>query len=256
MLDQVTPLLITYNEACNIERTLGKLAWARRIVVIDSGSTDGTLEILAGCAQAEVAHRPFGDFASQCNFGLTLVTTTWVLSLDADYVLSDELIEELTTLHPSANTIGYRADFIYCIQGRALHGSLYPPRVVLFRTGSATYAQAGHAHRLEISGSVQDLRGRLYHDDRKPLARWLASQRAYAEDEAAYLLNGARLNRADRLRRMAWPAPLAALFYVLFVKRCILDGWPGWYYALQRLIAEGLLALEIIDRRLSGGGKR
>ena len=50
---------------------------------------------------------------------------------------------------------------------------------------------------------------------------------------------------------MGWPAPIAALLYVLFVKRCILDGWPGWYYALQRLFAETLLALEILDRRIA-----
>ena len=60
---------------------------------------------------------------------------------------------------------------------------------------------------------------------------------------------GGQLARADRLRLMGWPAPFAALLHVLFVKRCILDGWPGWYYALQRLFAETLLALEILDRR-------
>jgi glycosyltransferase involved in cell wall biosynthesis len=256
MLDQITPLVITYQEASNIARTLGKLAWARRIVVIDSGSTDGTLEILASCAAVEIVHRPFTDFAGQCNFGLTLVATPWVLSLDADYVLTDALNAELAALRPDADTMGYRASFIYCIHGRPLRGSLYPPRIVLYRTGAASYAQAGHAHRLAIAGPVRDLRGRIYHDDRKPIARWLATQRAYACSEADHLFGGAVLNRPDRLRRMAWPAPFAALFYVLFVNRCILDGWPGWYYALQRLIAETLLALEIIDRRLrQGDGK-
>ena len=52
---------------------------------------------------------------------------------------------------------------------------------------------------------------------------------------------------------MGWPAPFAALLHVLFFKRCILDGWPGWYYALQRLFAETLLALEILDRRYCCG---
>jgi len=254
MLDQITPLLITYNEACNIARTLGQLEWARRIVVIDSGSTDGTLDILAGCARAEVVYRPFSDFASQCNFGLTLVTTPWVLSLDADYRLCDDLIGELAALQPGPNTIGYRASFIYCIHGRALRGSLYPPRVVLYRTGTARYAQTGHGHRLEISGPVRELRGRIYHDDRKPLSRWVASQHVYAAAEADFLLSGTTVSRVDRLRRMAWPAPFAVLLYVLFVKGCLLDGWRGWHYALQRLIAEALLALEIIDRRLRGGG--
>jgi hypothetical protein len=99
------------------------------------------------------------------------------------------------------------------------------------------------------------LRGVIYHDDRKPLSRWLAAQQRYAFDEANYLLNRAAradqsLTPADRVRLLGWPAPIAALLYVLFVKRCILDGWPGWSYALQRLFAETLLALEITDRRI------
>jgi glycosyltransferase involved in cell wall biosynthesis len=254
MLDQITPLIITYNEACNIARTLGGLSWARRIVVVDSGSTDGTLDIVAGCGRAEVAHRPFTDFASQCNFGLTLVTTPWVLSLDADYLLGGDLIDELAALKPEPQTMGYRARFIYCIHGQDLCRSLYPPRVVLYRMGVASYTQAGHAHRLAISGLVGELRNPIRHDDRKPLDRWLASQRTYASAEADHLLAAGPANRADRLRRMAWPAPLGVLPYVLFVKGCVLDGWAGWYYALQRLLAEALLAIEIIDRRLGGDG--
>jgi glycosyltransferase involved in cell wall biosynthesis len=254
MLDRITPLLITYNEACNIARTLAALDWAHRIVVVDSGSTDGTLDILARFAQVEVVHRPFDDFARQCNFGLTLIGTPWVLSLDADYLLTSELIAELAKLDPSLNTMGYRANFIYCIHGRALRGSLYPPRVVLFRAGTATYGQTGHAHHLKISGPVEELHGRIRHDDRKPLSRWLAAQRTYAAQEADHLLAGHPLNRIDRLRRMAWPAPLLVLLYVLLVKRCVFDGWPGWYYAQQRLIAEALLAVEIIDRRQRADG--
>ena len=49
---------------------------------------------------------------------------------------------------------------------------------------------------------------------------------------------------------MGWPAPIGVFLYTLFVKRCLFDGWPGWYYALQRTIAEMLIALEIADRRL------
>lgn len=251
MLDRITPLIITFNEAPNIARTVAALGWARRIVIVDSGSTDGTLDILARFPQVQVVHRPFDDFACQCNFGLTLVSTPWVLSLDADYLLTPELTAELEALDPDANTMGYRAGFIYCIHGRNLRGSLYPPRVVLFRVGAAGYGQTGHAHHLEISGGVEGLRGRIRHDDRKPLSRWLSSQRTYAVQEADHLLAGHPLSLVDRLRRMAWPAPLLVLLYVLLVKRCVLGGWPGWYYALQRLIAEALLAVEIIERRLS-----
>jgi glycosyltransferase involved in cell wall biosynthesis len=251
MLDQITPLILTHDEACNIERTLEKLRWARRILVVDSGSTDGTLDILARYPQIEVLPHGFTDFARQWNFGLAQISAGWTLSLDADYVLTDELIDEIAGLHPSAETMGYGVCFTYCIQGRPLRASLYPSRVVLFRAGAATYDQDGHTQRLRIAGKVEELRGRIRHDDRKPISRWLTSQRIYARDEALHLLSGRPLSRADRLRRLAWPAPFAVLLYVLFVKGCFRDGWHGWLYALQRLIAESLLALELIERRLA-----
>src|SRR5215472_11278304 len=92
--DQITPLIITYNEAPNISRTLDKVLWARRIVVIDSGSTDETVEILQRHPRVEVVEHPFMDVADQCNYGLTHVKSSWVLCLDADWELSDELVNE------------------------------------------------------------------------------------------------------------------------------------------------------------------
>ena len=253
MYGQITPLIITYNEAPNIERTLARLSWADRIIVIDSGSSDPTLEILGRHPRIEVVQHRFEGFAGQCNFGLEHVRTPWVLSLDADYELSGDLVDELATLNPADATSGYRASFIYRIHGRCLRGSLYPPRVVLFRRDRGEYFQDGHAHRLRISGETRPLAGPIYHDDRKPLERWLVSQRMYARQEAERLTSRPPPTRVDRLRRIAWPAPIAIAFYVLFVKGCVLDGWPGWYYALQRAIAEALLAVELIDRRLRGG---
>jgi glycosyltransferase involved in cell wall biosynthesis len=253
--DQITPLIITYNEAPNIARTLGKLSWAKRIVVIDSGSTDETLDMLRSFPQVDVIEHPFSDFAGQCNFGLTQVATPWVLSLDADYELSDELVEELAGLRTPDGIAGYRVRFIYRIHGRALRGALYPPRIVLYRKDKARYRNEGHGHRVAIAGEILPLAGVIYHDDRKPLARWFDSQQRYARAEARYLIETptAKLTRSDRIRRLGWLAPIGVLFYTLFVKGCILDGWPGWYYALQRLCAETLIALEILELRLRGG---
>jgi glycosyltransferase involved in cell wall biosynthesis len=256
VFDQITPLIITYNEAPNIARTLGKLSWARRIVVIDSGSTDATLDLLRGYPQVEIIAHPFSDFATQCNFGLTQIATPWVLSLDADYELGDGLVDEIGALADAdeASVGGYRARFVYRVYGRPLRGTLYPPRVVLYRAGTARYVNEGHGHRVIVEGEVRALRHAIYHDDRKPLARWFASQQRYAAEEADYLCAKPphALRRTDRLRRMAWPAPLGVLFYTLFVKGCILDGWAGWFYALQRLVAEVLIALAVLDRRLRG----
>jgi glycosyltransferase involved in cell wall biosynthesis len=250
VLGQVTPLIITFNEAHNIRRALAKLDWAKQIVVVDSGSTDETVAMLQANPRVVIVEHPFTDFAGQCNFGLTQIASPWVLSLDADYELSDELVQELDGLSPPEDVAGYNARFVYRIYGRCLRGSLYPPRVILYRRERARYRQQGHAHRVVVDGAVTPLRSVVYHDDRKPLERWIASQRIYARAEADHLLGPMALSFADRVRRMGWPAPIAVFFYVLLIKGCLFDGWPGWYYTMQRCIAEALLALEIGDRRL------
>ena len=257
MIEDITPMVITYNEEANIARTLDRLIWARRILVIDSGSTDGTLDIIRSYPRTEVIHRPFDEFASQCNFGIAQVSTNWVLSLDADYELSDELVTELHCLHPDGATGGYQVRFVYRVFGRPLRGTLYPPRTVLYRKDKARYQNEGHGHRVTVAGNVVPLAGVIFHDDRKPLARWFTAQQRYAHQEAEHLMASDRntLGRADRIRLAVWPAPLAVFMYALILKGCLLDGWPGWYYALQRLVAETMLALELVDRRLRRAGR-
>ena len=82
------------------------------------------------------------------------------------------------------------------------------------------------------------------------------------QDGAWYLVAWCRLRsdlrqfRVDRIRRLGWPAPFLVVGYVLFVKGARLDGRAGWFYAFQRLCAEVLLALELLDRRLSADGSK
>jgi glycosyltransferase involved in cell wall biosynthesis len=248
LIDAITPLIITFDEVPNIGRTLDKLTWARRIVVVDSGSTDGTLDVLTRYPQVVLFKRAFDTFADQCNFGLAQVDTEWVLSLDADYEMSDHLVDELINLRETAGVAGYRASFVYRIYGRPLRRTLYPPRTVLYRVKNARYVDEGHGHRVTVTGDVRALSGVIYHDDRKPLSRWLASQQSYARLEADYLLraDAGALSTWDRLRRMAWPAPIVVFFYVFVIKGCLFDGWPGWFYTVQRVVAEGMIALELI----------
>jgi glycosyltransferase involved in cell wall biosynthesis len=252
MFDLITPMIITYNEEANLQRVLDRLTWAKRIVIIDSGSTDATLDIARFCPQTAVIHHPFSDFASQCNFGLTHVATPWVLSLDADYELSEGLVDEIKYLEPDEDLCGFAARFIYRVYGRQLRGTLYPPRLVLYRKDKAHYENEGHGHRVHIVGPTKMLEGVIFHDDRKPLARFLASQQRYARDEAEYLAatRPDLLSRTDKIRRSGFAAPILVLVYTLIARGCLLDGWAGWHYALQRLIAESLIALELIDQKL------
>lgn len=257
MLDRITPLILTLDEAPNIERTLQRLAWAKDIVVVDSGSTDGTTEILKRYPNVRVFTRAFTTHAEQWNFGLeqTEIKTDWVLALDADFVLSVELVKELEALRPETDVNGYQAAFTYCIAGKALRCAVYPPVVVLYRQARARYEQDGHTQRIQMSGRVENLAGVVFHDDRKPLAHWLAAQARYMRLEARKLAGtpAEQLGWADRLRQLIVLAPPAMLFYCLVVRGGILDGKAGLFYALQRTVAEAILSLYLLQRKLGLG---
>jgi glycosyltransferase involved in cell wall biosynthesis len=252
MTDQLTVLVLTFNEAPNLERTLARLAWAREVLIVDSFSTDATLEIARRYPQARVVQRKFVDHTSQWNFGLDQVRTDWVLALDADYVLTEDLIAEIQALPDQPQASAYYAKFRYCIGGKPLRAALYPPRAVLFQRGRGRYVNDGHTQLLKTDGATGWLAGVIDHDDRKPLDRWLAEQNRYALAEAKHLreMPVAQMNRADRLRRRIVFAPLAVFLFTAFGKGLILDGWPGWYYIFQRTLAEILLSLRLIEQKL------
>ncbi|MFN7871166.1 MAG: glycosyltransferase family 2 protein [Cyanobacteriota bacterium] len=250
----LTALLLTYNEEANIERTLAALQWVPSIFVIDSGSTDRTLDVLASDPKVVIQHRPFDSFAEQCNFGLDLIKSEWVLSLDADYVVTPALAEEICAYFYASEPFqyaGFAIPFRYCIAGKPLRGTLLPPRICLYRTAGARYRNDGHGHRVDVPGKVGRLRNPILHDDRKPLERWLASQLRYLTIESRKLQTTplSQLSTADRLRLKTPLAPLAALVLCLFVNGGILDGWQGWTYAFQRCYAEILLKLMLLETR-------
>jgi len=245
MLPEITPLILTYNEAPNIARALGGLSWAKDIVVVDSGSDDETVQIANSFPSVRVVQRTFDCHRNQWEFGLkeTGISTPWVLALDADYVVTEELIAELKTLEPH-NNAGYRANFIYCINGKRLRSGIYPPVTVLYRREAARYLQDGHTQRVALDGEIQELRSPMLHDDRKPFRRWFNSQSRYTELEAQKLLatDPHELELADKLRRWRFIVPPAMLVYCLVVRGGILDGWAGFYYAFQRAMAELMLS--------------
>lgn len=252
MLDQITPLILTYNEAPNIGRTLDCLRWAREVVVLDSHSTDETTTIAASFPNVRLVQRAFDSHQNQWQFGLheTGITTEWVLALDADYIVTADLREELQNLTPNSETLGYRASFVYCVSGKRLNSGIYPPVTVLYRRAAANYVQDGHTQRISLSGKVETLQNPMLHDDRKPLSRWLDSQKRYTKLEAQKLraADPTELNTIDRLRRWPLIVPPLALFYCLVVRGGILDGRRGLYYGFQRVTAELMLSLYLIKR--------
>ncbi|MEI6723583.1 MAG: glycosyltransferase family 2 protein [Betaproteobacteria bacterium] len=260
MLAEITPLILTYNEAPNIGQVLDRLQWAKRVVVVDSGSDDATERIAKGYPNVDFLVRAFDTHANQWNFGLreTGIRTEWILALDADYVVPDKLLDEIRGLKPEPAMAGFRARFRYCMQGVPLRGAAYTPVTVLFRRELALFWQDGHTQRVRVDGTIGDLRTPIDHDDRKSLERWFSSQIRYMQLESAHLLRlrFSEAGFADKVRKMVFPAPFLMFFYCLFVKGNVLDGRAGLLYALQRTVAEVMLSAFLLEAMLAPGTQR
>lgn len=255
MLSDITPVILTFNEAANIGRSLERLSWARQVVIVDSGSTDETLAIAGRFANVRVVPRPFDSHAVQWRFAVneTGIESDWILRLDADYMVEPALREELAALAPDAATAAYQVAFTYCIDGRPLRASLYPAMPLLFRRGRAEFVQDGHTEKLRIDGPVLTVRNRLLHDDRKGLDRWLQSQARYQAAEADKLTSRpwSDLSWADRLRLTRVLGPPVVAVHCLIVKGLIFDGPAGLLYTAQRVTADLILSMHLLRRDLA-----
>ena len=222
-------------------------------MVIDSNSNDDTLELCRRHNHVATFVREFDNHTSQWNYGIGQCNTPWVLSLDADYVLGDGFEREIEKLAQGDEIDAFSCSIRYCIYGRPLRGTLYPPRLALFRRDRCRYIEDGHTQVLEVEGNTGELTTSILHDDWKAMPRWCRNQIDYARLEAEKLLDKAahgHLGLNDRLRSAGWIAPLLVLPYCLILRRGLLDGWHGWFYALQRLIAEVILALFVVEGKL------
>jgi glycosyltransferase involved in cell wall biosynthesis len=251
VLDQITPVLLTHNEEKNIARALSHLTWAKDVVVVDSGSNDGTLAFLARFTNVRVFNRRFDTHANQWRYAVeeTQIATDWILRLDADYQVTEALVAELAQLDPNAPSCAYRVGFDYAIFSRKLVSSLYPANTILLRKGCFSVRDKGHTEAWDVNGPVATLRTRIIHDDRKTTGQWLASQARYMQRELDWL----RLRKAGLARwlRLTPPLmPIAVFVYCLFGKGLLFNGRAGIFYALQRMVAEAILSLMVLESRL------
>ena len=258
----VTPLVLTYNEAPNLARALDSLAWAERVVVLDSGSTDGTPVIAARYPNVAVFTRPFDGFKGQTDHGLahTDITTEYVLALDADMAVSPALLAEIEGRFLAGNRLGHAhagglIPFEYRIFGRALLGSLLAPQLRLFRRADVKVIQEGHGHKFVVDGAVYRFTTPVIHDDRKSVERWATSQIGYSRNEQERMARASHGSFKDRLRH-AGLMPLAAGALAYARAGGPLRGRAALCYAYERVVFECLLAMRLIEDGADHGGDR
>jgi glycosyltransferase involved in cell wall biosynthesis len=203
--DSITPVLLTFNEEPNPAATLGFLRWARRVIVVDSGSTDRTEQIARAFSNVSWHTRTFDSFGEQWKFALveTGISTEYALALDADMQVTSRFLGELERTFLPNHFDGGIVPFEYSIGPRRLISSLYPSQLRVFRPDRVTAGTIGHAHSFEVNGRVYRFHNQIIHDDRKSLDRWAAAQISYSRLEYSRIRSIAHPALKDRLRALA-----------------------------------------------------
>jgi glycosyltransferase involved in cell wall biosynthesis len=249
----LTTIILTRNEEPNLARTLERLSDFSPVIVVDSFSTDATVDIAKRFSNVTILQRPFDEHTKQWEFARNNVSSEWTLALDADYQVSVEAkieIKRIISSNPVEN--GFFANFRYAIEGEIIASGIYPPVCVLYRTKNGVYKKDGHTQRLSLDGKVGFLKNKLIHDDRKSFQHWVNSQLNYARLEAEKLrfeLHSTEdsISRNDKIRLKSKWTPVAVFFYCIFVKNGWKDGKAGWKYAFQRLLAEVFLQYALLE---------
>lgn len=192
----LTAVVLTKDEAVHIERCIRNLQKvASRIVVVDSFSTDCTQEIARSLGAEVVEHKWPGNQADQFNWALDNleITTPWILRLDADEYLSEELIAEIKEklLALDDNISAVVLPLGRCFMGKKLkHGIVNGIKIArIFRTGHVRYEQRLMDEHINIlNGDSVEFKHKFYDDNRMPLSYFIEKHNGYADREAATML--------------------------------------------------------------------
>jgi len=267
----LTVIVLTRDEEVNITDCLRTVAWADDVIVVDSGSTDGTLDLARSVRpDVHIFSRPFTDFGDQRNWAIdnTAPRHEWILFLDADERCDAACAAAIrgAVLKP-----GDHKGFFLCYRnmflGRWLkHSAMFPSwQLRLFQVGYVRFAKEGHGQREVSDHPLGYLRQPYDHYGfSKGIELWVNRQNIYSNNEIELvdrlaseplvlsdLLRGAIPRRRGLKRIVArYPSLRLLIFhYLFFVRRGFLDGYPGFIHSLLRLSKEIQFVAKIHEHR-------
>ncbi|MDE1155697.1 MAG: glycosyltransferase family 2 protein [Acidobacteriaceae bacterium] len=248
-------LILTFNSEESLPATLASLdGLTEDVVIVDSGSTDGTVAIAEGFG-ARVLHHPFKSYGAQRNWTIDHAEprSVWQLHLDADERLTPELRAEILALPEDPATDGYYLPRMMMFLGRMLkHGGMSPTwHMRLFRTGMGRCEDREYDQHFLCTGRTQQLTGRMIDDVRMSISEWTARHNRWADAEVREHLLGSKEGRiqgkmggtvVERKRALRavydhslpFARPFLLFVYRYFFRLGFLDGVEGFiYYVLQ-----------------------
>lgn len=231
---ELSAIVITKDEERVIERCLRSLAFCDEILVVDSGSTDRTLELARACGATVQLHVDWQGFAVQRNRGLALARGEWTLMVDADEWVPDLLREQVLLAVQHRHHAAYRMPRLSSYCGQFMrHGGWWPDHVTrLMRTAKARYEGAVHERAL-IDGSVGTLTQPLMHESFRDVEQVLGKVNTYSTWGARTLYDhGAAPGLATAVAHGLW-----SFMRTYIVKAGFLEGRRGFMLAVSN--AEG-----------------
>jgi len=260
---RLSVLIPTFNEELNLPNCLASLrGWAENVWVIDSYSSDRTVEI-AKEAGANVLQHIFDGYAQQKNWALEnpMFRGSWVLILDADERVTPELAQEICRI---VQDDGNRFDGFYLNRKLIFYGKWirhcgwYPSwNLRLFRHGSGRYEQRDVHEHFVLKGKVGYCRHDLIHEDLRDMSFWIAKHNRYSSLEAVELTRirlgatqselpasifGGSVERKRFIKERIWPfipgRAFLLFFYLYFFRLGFLDGRHGFVFCLMHAVFE------------------
>jgi len=231
-MTKLSVIIITKNEADNIRACLESVSWADEIIVVDSGSSDDTVDICkASGAQVHITS-DWPGFGIQKNRALSHATCEWVLSLDADERVTSDLRSEIeTALNDPHGHDAFRIPRLSSFCGRYMrHSGWYPDYVTrLFHRGAARFSDDLVHESVIVNGSVGTLRQPLLHETFRDLEELLTKINQYSTAGARML---SEKNRTISLKKAVGHA-VWAFFRTYIIRAGFLDGREGFMLAVS-----------------------
>ncbi len=240
-MKKISIVIIAKNEELKLQRTLHSIKgrdWVDEIVLVDSGSQDQTIEIAKanGC---RVIHQPFLGYGEQKNIGVDAANNDWILNIDADEVISDELSSEIQTLDLTATqAYGYHILISLVFLGRRMrygrqfrkpHLRLFNRQLAKFRT-TQVHEKVMPLSESDLQREVPTLRGEVYHYSYDNLHEYFEKFNHYTTLAARDLK--AKKNQKSKRLLIYFRFPLTFL-KIYLIHGSVLDGYQGFIWSMN-----------------------
>jgi glycosyltransferase involved in cell wall biosynthesis len=263
----VHSIVPTKNEELHIARCVESLLPLGPVLVVDSGSTDGTVSIAERCG-ARVLHRDWTGHSDQKNWALEQLDASaqWVIFVDADEYLLPVDRERVVADVVSNRAEGYYLARRFFFLGRRLdHAHWYPDfQLRLFRAGLGRFEDRLVHEHLSVEGQVQESSAELMHENLNGISAYMDRLNRYSDLEAREQtapsagrktgrLVGSWIERRRALKNIWLRLPARSLvrfFWLLFVRRAFLDGRPGVIFCALVGVHDFLTESKVLERRL------